>query len=219
MQVRSKTMKNYLPLLACLFALYQPKALAFPGVAKDQALQACIEATAKKKGWTSPEQVLALKCHKKNIRSIDGLEKLVNLKSLSLFNNQVSEGDFSQLKSLEDLNIARNKIKSLALVSMPELKKLYVFSGQTSSLTLEDLPKLELIKANDNKMTSFAYKALPKMEKIYIFDNELEDIDIYQLPSMKYMDCRQNPMSDELYDKMDEIETATILHDGNADDW
>lgn len=215
-QMITRTLRFTTVLMGTLFC---SAVFAFPNISGDNALQACIEKTAKKNNWTTAEQVTELKCHKKKIVSIDGINKLTNLKKLSLFNNRIEAADFSGLDKLEELNVARNKLKIMSISQLPQLKKLYLFSNNAKSLQLNGLPQLVIIKANDNKLLEFRYSNLPLLEKIYIFDNKLKDFDIYNLPKMKYLDCRQNPMPDELYDRMDAVETATILHDGNADDW
>jgi hypothetical protein len=44
----------------------------------------------KKRGVDQPEQLIELKCHNKGIQSVSGIEKLVNIESLSLFGNRIS---------------------------------------------------------------------------------------------------------------------------------
>lgn len=209
-------------IISLVLVFFSAAAYSFPKVVTDPALQLCIENTALKQGWQSASDVTGLKCHKKNIRTLDGIDKLVNLTSLSLFNNKidhVSPKQFEGMSNLQSLNLSRNNLTSFSLQRMPALSKLYVFSAGLKQVELTDLPELTLIKFNDNKLTSFEYSLLPKLEKVYIFDNELEHVNIHDLPSMRYMDARQNPMPDKLYDEMDAIDGATILHEGNADDW
>lgn len=208
-------------LTAMLFT-FDAVAAAFPTVADDPALQKCIEKTALKMGWNHVSEVTSLKCHKQNIRKLDGLGSLYNLSSLSLFNNEITTIDsrvFKPMQSLESLNLARNNVTYFELANLDKLAKLYIFSNQLLELKLRGLKALSLVKANANELRLFEYEHLPKLSKIYIFDNELEHVNIHKLPSMEYMDARQNPMPDELYDEMDALAGATILHDGNADDW
>ena len=194
-------------------------ALEIYPMVSDSALQACIEDTIDRYQWNNLQQITQLKCHNKNISTIDGIENFTHLKKLSLYNNKLQRVSLNSLKHLEELNLARNKINSMKLTNLPNLKKVYLFSNTMESLHLKNLPELKLLKANNNQLVVFHYSNLPKLEKIYIFNNELEHVDIHRLPKMNYMDCRQNPMPDQLYDEMDLLEFATILHDGNADDW
>lgn len=186
---------------------------------EDANLQACVVAQAQKQAWQSVAQFTALECHSKNIRSLAGLEQLVNLEKLSLYNNQLAEVSLVNLPKLRHLNLAKNKIAQVALKNLPALRELYLFGNKLTALNLESLPALSLLKINDNQITGFTYKELPLLEKIYMFNNLMEDVDIYHLPAMKYMDARQNPMPDPLYEEMDKMTGVTFLHDGNAEDW
>lgn len=205
-------------LFSSITLLLAPLALALPKVS-DPALQQCIDDLVAKHQWSTVSDVTSIKCHKKRIKSAKGLEQFTALSSLSLFNNQLREFESSAYPNLSSLNLARNQLSSLTIAKLGKLQKLYVFDNNITDLALSKLPQLTMLKANSNAMKTLSYSALPALEKIYIFDNALETIDIYNLPAMRYMDCRENPMPDSLYDEMDVIESATILHDGNADDW
>lgn len=187
----------------------------------DNALATCLKETATKNNWSKLEQVTHIKCHSAGIRSLRGIEALPNLDSLSLYNNALKQldVDLTQLTKLNTLNLARNNIEQLALANLPAVENIYLFGNDMKTLTLINLPALKILKTNNNKLEQFRYSETPNLEKIYIFNNKLESIDIYASPKLQYMDCRQNPMPDELYDEMDQLDTATFLHDGNADDW
>ncbi len=186
---------------------------------EDKNLENCVNKIASKKGWKSPESITEIKCHKKDIESLAGLEQLTNLTKLSVYNNNITEIDLSPFKHLKQVNVAKNRLQSLAIENHTFLEDVYAFSNQLTEITIKNLPMLSMFKANTNKVVNFEYDGLKNLEKIYLFNNEIEHIDIYNLPSLKYMDVRQNPMSDELYEEMDRLESVTIWHDGNAEDW
>lgn len=211
----------FIAILAWVGVLTSSHAEDLSASVKDPALAECLKTTANRNGWQSPDQVLRLKCHSQGIQSLQGLEAFSNLESLSLNNNKLQSFDIplSSLKKLQMLNLARNNITKLSLANLPALQKLFVFGNDMKTFSLNNLPELILVKAHNNKLERFNYQGVGNLQKIYIFNNELETVDIYSAPKLQYMDCRQNPMPDELYDEMDEVETATFLHDGNADDW
>ncbi|GLS24302.1 hypothetical protein GCM10007877_00130 [Marinibactrum halimedae] len=200
-----------------LFA-FMPSSLAESFV-EDENLAACLAKMAAKHGWQSPEAFTEVVCHNKGITNMAGLEHYIHIEKLSLHKNKITDFDATPFKALKILNLARNRITSLTVESLPELRELYIFDNKITALSLNQLPKLEKFKASSNKIEVFDYNSLPKLTKVYMFDNNMEHIDIYSLPSMKYMDVRQNPMPDALYEEMDKVKEATILHDGNADDW
>lgn len=185
----------------------------------DKNLQNCIDKIAQSKKWTRAEDFTSIKCHSKNIQSLEGIDKFRNVTMLSFHKNKIAEVDIAGFDLLEHLNLARNDLSTLTLTNLPALRDVYVFGNKLTRFELADLPELEQLKANSNELLQFTYKDVPSLEKIYLFDNQLETIDIYNLPSMKYMDVRQNPMPDELYEEMDVMKGVTILHDGNAEDW
>jgi len=185
----------------------------------DVNLQNCIQGIAAKKQWRTTQDVTEIVCHNKKILSLEGIERFTELTVLSLHKNNIRDVDIKALTKLKVINLGRNKLTTFQLSDASGLEELYLFNNKIRSLELMRLPALKKLKANSNKIESFSYQTLDKLEKIYLFDNAMEDIDIYSLPTMKYMDVRQNPMSDELYEDMDQLKGATILHDGNADDW
>lgn len=185
----------------------------------DPALEACIAQLMQEQGWSSVDEVTEVKCHNSGIGSLAGIQKFTGLKILSLYNNSLSEAELSALPELQHLNLARNQLRSMGLKDLPKLEELYLFRNNLKQLQLVALPALTQLRANSNRLETFQYQQLPALEKIYLFDNELEHIDIYNLPALKYMDVRENPMPDKLYEEMDNMSRATILHDGNADDW
>ncbi len=185
----------------------------------DPALRRCINTLAEENGWHTPSDVIAINCHAQNIQSLTGLDVFINLEKLSLFNNALEQAAIPAFGKLKSLNLARNKLKAIQLGELPALTELLLFNNALASLTLPSLPALKQFKANANAMHQFHYTHLPQIEKIYLFDNKLVTIDIDRLPALRYMDVRQNPMPDELYQRMDNMKSATILHDGNAPDW
>jgi hypothetical protein len=188
---------------------------------QDVDLQACLQELALMNQWSQPEDVIEVKCHNKDIRSLQGLEQFTHLESLSLYNNKLEYVDInlSYFKQLIVLNLSRNNLVQLTITDLPKLNKVYLFNNAMKDLNLSNLINLEVLKANNNKIENFSYSNIPKLEKMYIFNNQLEAININDLPSLQYMDCRQNPMPDSLYDEMDKVDNTTFLHDGNADDW
>lgn len=211
----------FLGVVQLLFLSLQSSAQSFPSWVDDDALQHCLEMSAKSNGWSNAEEFTEIKCNSKGVRSLNGLEKFIKVTSLSIYNNKLKniDVDLSYFHELSMLNLARNDLRQASFQGLPKLETLYVFGNKISNLSIVDLPELKLIKAHNNKATQFKYSNTPKLHKIYAFNNQLETFDIDNLPMLEYMDCRQNPMPDALYDKMDKVDSTTFLHDGNADDW
>lgn len=216
-------MRNTLLLIALVLLASSAKAQALkPELSlnfADPNLQQCVQEIISKKQWQALEQITSIECHSKNIRSLDGIEQLVNLQKLSLYNNNLTRAEVTKLPTLRHLNLAKNQIAQVTLAQLPSLAELYLFGNRLQEFQLQQLPALKLLKINDNRIVMFSYQDLPALEKIYMFNNLMEHVDIYHLPAMTYMDARQNPMPDPLYEEMDKIIGVTFLHDGNAEDW
>lgn len=184
---------------------------------RDAALKSCIAQHQQKHQWRHLAQVTQLKCHNRGIVSLEGLAAFSALTRASFFNNAITHYTPTGLSQLKHLNLAKNPLRSLALTHTT-LEELYIFSTNLQTLTLS-LPTATIVRANNNQLTQFTYRHLTQLKKLYLFDNALKALDITRLPQLHFMDVRQNPMPDELYDAMDQLPQATVLHDGNAEDW
>jgi protein phosphatase 1 regulatory subunit 7 len=185
----------------------------------DKALSECIAAQANKYDWKVVEDVHTLKCHSMDIRSIEGLNTLTQLKSLSLYNNKLENLDLREFSQLEHLNIANNKLRTISLVNLSHLHTLYLFKNKLVTVDFTGLQKLSKIRITNNQLSSLDISPLISLEKAYFFDNKLEELIVKGLPKLKFIELRQNPMPDEVYDRYDALDGITIVHDGNADDW
>ncbi|NQZ86164.1 MAG: hypothetical protein HRT54_01125 [Colwellia sp.] len=185
----------------------------------DKALSDCITAKAKKHDWQTVEDIHTLKCHGLDIRSIEGLNALTQLKSLSLYNNKLENIDLRKFNQLEYVNIANNKLRTIYLTNLSHLHTLYLFKNKLVTVDFTGLNKLSKIRITNNLLSSLDISPLISLEKAYFFDNKLEELIVKGLPKLKFIELRQNPMPDEVYDRYDALDGITIVHDGNADDW
>lgn len=185
----------------------------------DAQLENCMKKLIKKQNWQSIEDVTEVKCHSKKILSAQNLSKLANLRKLSLFNNKIKQLDLAPLIQLETLNLAKNKLTDLNITGLSKLKKLYLFNNKLVNLKLSGLVNLEEIRLMQNSLETLDIRPLGSLKQGHIFDNQLEDLSIEGLSNLEFLDVRQNPMPDKLYDFYDEQEGIVISHDGNADDW
>jgi protein phosphatase 1 regulatory subunit 7 len=179
----------------------------------------CVQKLMVKNQWQAAEQVESIKCHNMEIASAEGLENFINIRQLSLYQNQLKSIDISRLEKLETINLASNQLQFLKLSNLPKLTKLFVFKNQLVELRFTDLPELTQVKANNNALNLLTLHSTPKLTKLYLFNNQLEHLEIKHQPQLRYIDVRQNPMPDEFYDFLDEQSDLTARHDGNADDW
>lgn len=186
---------------------------------QDDALAKCIKETAAEKQWHTVEQFTDLKCHGIAIKHAQELAQFVNLQSLSLYNNQLTDLDLTSLRKLTLLNLANNQLTQLQIHSLAKLEKLYLFKNSLTTLDMTGLSALHTVRMMQNKLTKLDISPLTQLKMGYFFDNQLTDLQITGLNELEFLDVRQNPMSDELYDFYDQQAGVVISHDGNADDW
>lgn len=197
-------------------SLYSPVNMAY---VLDTGFKACLEQLATQNNWGTPEDFIEITCHDREIKSVEGINLFLNVKKLSLFNNQLKSADVNGLKKLEHLNLAGNQLSYLTLQNLPNLRECFVFKNRLQRISIDNLPNLIKLKANVNQLVELNIVRVNKLEKLYLFNNQLKEISMTSLPVLSYFDARQNPMPDEFYDYLDSIENLTVLHDGNAEDW
>jgi Leucine-rich repeat (LRR) protein len=217
-------MRNFYLVLFIIFAFFNSfNVLAKSKLADlsfvDNALSTCITEQAQKHNWQAIKDIHTLKCHGMEITNIAGLDKLTQLKSLSLFNNKLESVDLRSFNQLEYINIANNKLNTIYLTGLSHLKTLYLFKNNLSTVDFTGLNALLKIRITNNQLSSIDISPLISLEKAYFFDNNLKELIVAGLPQLTFIEVRQNPMPDEVYDRYDALEGITIVHDGNADDW
>jgi protein phosphatase 1 regulatory subunit 7 len=218
--INSRSLKTVIRKLCCVTLLTIPViGHADFSVITDPALKKCVTKLAQKKHWDTIAEVTSIKCHNANITSIEGLQQFTSLTSLSLYKNQLRGITIPWLPQLKHLNLSGNQLSNLHLKNLPSLTNFFVFKNKLQTLKLEGTPKLVKLKANNNQLTNLTLEGSSALKKLYIFDNELEEIDMKSIPSLSYFDARHNPMSDEFYDYLDTLNSVTVLHDGNTEDW
>ncbi|TQV82796.1 leucine-rich repeat domain-containing protein [Aliikangiella coralliicola] len=209
----------YISVLANLILSSQTNATPVLAGVADTKFRQCIEKLMAKHQWQTAAQVESIKCHNQEITSAEGIQQFENIKSLSLYKNTIKTIDIKNLKNLETLNLAGNRLNRLILSQLPKLQKVYIFKNQLTKLNFNNLPQLTQLKANDNQLDSVNLASTPLLTKLYLFNNQLEYLEIKNLPELRYLDVRQNPMPDEFYDFLDDQSDLTARHDGNMEDW
>lgn len=185
----------------------------------DSKLANCVSEQAASHHWQTVEEFVELSCHNMDIQVADEVASLSALKSLSLFNNNISQLDLRPLKQLEFLNLANNALESLQISDLGRLETLYLFRNNLQTIELSGLSSVKKVRLMQNDLKKLDITPLTSLETGYFFDNDLEDLQITGLNKLQFLDVKHNPMPDELYDFYDEQEGIIINHDGNSDDW
>lgn len=136
-------------------------------------------------------------------------------------NNVVDVNIIQQLTGLVKLNLAKNKIKSVAMFTneenFPNLRWLDISNNKYTELVAIKVPKLEyldisynrlekvnegwtghpnikILKSIDNKFKNLApFKEMPRLEELYLESNAITSLSGYEnLPSLRKLHLRKN---------------------------
>lgn len=142
----------------------------------------------------------------KKIKSLKGIEHLVNLKTLTITHNSIDEDDLeyiSKLKKLGVLHLSDNKISKLDvgpknnyyLGQLPNLMTLYLNQNGIGDLKgLENCDQLTILHVNNCEIQDMSTaNQMSRLQTLSIMSNELEDISVLaSMNSLKYLEMSGN---------------------------
>jgi Leucine-rich repeat (LRR) protein len=114
------------------------------------------------------------------INDISGIDKLTNLKELSLTDNKITNLEpLRNMTNLEELSLSNNKIANLEpLKNITNLTTLNLDTNELTDISeLKNLTNLTTLTLWDNKITNIdALKNLSKLQTLSLSENEITDI-------------------------------------------
>lgn len=129
------------------------------------------------------------------IRNLTGLEKLTNLKELSLVYNEVTEINVSSLVNLETLKLDRNQITSIDLSHNAELKYLSINNNKISTIDLSNNKQLYYIHLGGNNLSSIDLSQNINLTDLYLYSNQLTAIDLSNNTKLKLLLIQNNNLT------------------------
>ncbi|MDD4831576.1 MAG: hypothetical protein PHR09_01805 [Bacilli bacterium] len=217
-------------------------------VFEDPNLHKCvIDAHNNLKNYTGKEyiteleliEITTLECGEENkkfeekIISTKGIEKLVNLTSLNLYQNRITSIDLSNNKELTSIQIgynmlngidlsnntklshialSGNKLKTINLSKNVELRTLYLHRNQISEIDLSKNVKLNSLQLGLNKITSIDLSKNVNIELLYLSDNNLLTIDLSNNNILKEMDLSNNELSSIIFPTTKKLKKANLVN-------
>lgn len=155
----------------------------------DSKLYNCVISAYNKENNTSKEYsynlseselstIKTLNCSVKGITSTKGVEKLVNLTSLNLSKNSITEIDLSKNTELSELRLNSNKLTSIDLSKNTKLIYLSLFSNKLTSIDLSKNTSLLDLYLYYNNLTSINLSNNKSLLKLDLGYNKLSSIDL-----------------------------------------
>ena len=136
----------------------------------------------------------------KGIISLTGLKHAVNLTTLYLWNNEISDfSPLADLKSLEQLSLWDSKISDISpLADLKSLERLYLSGNEISDLSpLTDLKSLERLSLWDNEISDLSpLTDLKSLEWLSLSSNKISDLSpLTGLKSLEWLHLGGNEIS------------------------
>ncbi|OJJ21241.1 hypothetical protein BKI52_11795 [marine bacterium AO1-C] len=142
-----------------------------------------------------------LNLYANQVESIEPLQELRKLKYLSLSSNKVANiTPLQEFQSLQTLNFASNQINDIRIIeTLKNLKYLYCSFNRIESITpLESLINLQSLHLGSNRVSDISpLIGLIKLQSLYLESNQIADLSsIKGLTNLRYLNISWNRVSD-----------------------
>lgn len=119
-----------------------------------------------------------------NIVSLEGLQYFINIKMLSVDDNQIAVLDVSHNTKLERIFCYQNLITSLDFSHNSYLNWIDAGDNPLSTLNVSGNPLLEVLSAFSCELTELDVSNNPRLEFLDIYDNQIETLDLSNNPEI-----------------------------------
>lgn len=136
--------------------------------------------------------ILSINVSNLGISSLEGIEVFYALEQLSCNDNQLTELDVRQNRSLRYLYCESNRISSLDVFGLDQLIALFCEHNHMTSIKLAGCTALEIIYCRSNDLTSVDFSTNTNLKFIETFDNRLTEIDLSMLKKLEFVHLDHN---------------------------
>ncbi|EAC6450190.1 LPXTG cell wall anchor domain-containing protein [Listeria monocytogenes] len=150
---------------------------------------------------TELDAVSKLTAENKNIKSLEGVQYLNNLKTLWASGNQITSiNQLNGLMKLSDLDLSANQVSNINAVSnLVNLSVLYLNDNNVTNLNpVANLSKLTELEMSNNKLSNIrAISDLTNLNELILSGNTISTINaIKDLTNLDYLELDNNQISD-----------------------
>jgi len=131
-------------------------------------------------------------CNNMKIKSLKGIEYLVELRGLYCMDNQISTLDLSKNQEITGVWCSGNPFTSLDFSANPTLEWVYCFDCQLTSLNVSENPRMSYIECNTNPLKKIDVSHNPVLEHLMCGDCDLNELDLSHNPNMQHLDAFRN---------------------------
>ena len=131
----------------------------------------------------------------KNISDLTGIQYFSNLKSLSVYNNQLISLDLSKNIAITNLSCGNNQLSNLDLSNNTAIIELYCSHNQLSSLDLSKNTKVKYIHCYNNQLSSLDLSKNTAITGLNCQNNQLNSLDLSNSTVIIELSCQDNQLS------------------------
>jgi hypothetical protein len=155
---------------------------------------------------TEAESVTNLSFTNNYVTSVEGLRYFINLTTLKISSDKITEVNLSELTKLTSLELSYCDLGSLDVSKNTALKTLLISRSKISVLNLSNNKELELFSCVDNRLTTLDLKNNTKLKKVYVNYNMLTSIDVSANTELTRLECDHNQLTNLNLSQNDKLE-------------
>ena len=148
------------------------------------------------------------------IKSLSGVEQMINLTHLNVGTNKINHLDVSEHTMLTFLNIINNQIASLDVTANTALTELRANNNSLRSLDVSANTALEVLHVNTNSLSNLDVSANTALEVLHVNTNSLSNLDVSANTALEVLDVNTNSLSS--LDISANIALTELLVHGNS---
>lgn len=173
---------------------------------EDENFKACVLET----GFENAEDVKELRCRKRQIESLAGIEYFTELTLLDITRNRVSELDLSKNSKLEEAFLGNNELESLSVSGCAALNYLEAFINNLESVDLSNNPLLEEVYLEENDLESIDLSQNTALTQVRLKKNSLTDVKLPNEGALELLELEENPLTDGFQAQLAELSHITV---------
>ena len=155
-------------------------------------------------------------CNSKNVNSVNGIEKLKNITTLSMTDNNITSVDLSENKlldkillsgnkinfinisnnsALKTVSLSRNKLNNIDVSNNINLLILDLRNNNLKTLNIDNNIKIKNLMVSFNDISELKVDKLPLLEKLLIDNTKIVNINLNENTKLKELDISKTPMT------------------------
>ncbi len=151
-------------------------------------------------------------CNYKEITDTTGIEKLVNLTSLNLQYNSLTELDVSKNTNLTSLGLRYNNLTEIDVSKNTKLTELDLRSNKLTTIDVSKNTNLTSLDLEDNNLTEIDVSKNTNLTSLDLDDNNLTTIDVSKNMNLTYLNLMFNNLTELDVSKNTNLASLDLFH-------